>query len=81
MTVLPFSCVQSSTSFARGASTVSFLISEESLRGALSSALSSALEPRLRPRCYRRCTVSTQRRNANGGSRLLSRKRAAGLCG
>ena len=45
MTVLPFSCVQSSTSFAGGAPTASFLASEESLRGDLSSALASALEP------------------------------------
>ena len=45
MTVLPFSCVQSSTSFAGGSPAASFLASEESLRGDLSSVLASALEP------------------------------------
>ena len=45
MTVLPFSCAQSSTSISGGSPAASCLASEESLRGALSSVLASALEP------------------------------------
>ena len=45
MTVLPFSCAQSSTSISGGSPAASCLASEESLRGDLSSVLASALEP------------------------------------
>ena len=45
MTVLPFSCVQSSTSLARGPPTASCLDSEDSLRRDPSSVLASAFEP------------------------------------
>ena len=45
MTVLPFSCVQSSTFWARGPPSASCLASEKSLRRDLSCVLASAFEP------------------------------------